>query len=103
MAKRTVTVCDICGVVLGPDACRIGPVVVGHSFDGHRNEEDTVSLDLCPEHYRRVSAAVDHVAGVDTHGTTRTFERAQAEAVIVLLVRLWGTVLQTIETAGGQA
>lgn len=100
MAKRTVTVCDICGAVL-EDPQVFGPFVVGHTFDGHRNEEDTASLELCPEHYRKIRAAVDVVSGVDAHGSTRNFKRDHAQAVIVLLVRRWGAVLQTIETAGG--
>jgi hypothetical protein len=102
MAKRTVTVCDICGAIL-EEPCLLGPVVVGSTNDGHRNEEDTAAVELCHEHYRKLRAAVDVVAGVDAHGTTRTFGRDQAEAVIVLLVRRWGAVLQTIETAGGKA
>lgn len=102
MAKRTVTVCDICGAIL-EEPCLLGPVVVGSTWDGHRNEEDTATVELCQEHHRRLRAAVDDVAGIHAHGTTRNFKRAQAEAVIVLLVRRWGAVLQTIETAGGQA
>ena len=100
MAKRTVTVCDICGAILGDDACRIGPVVVGHSFDGHRNDEDTATVDLCPEHYRAVASLVDSVTGRDAHDTTRLFNRAQAEAVVLLVVCRWGKLLKSIQDAG---
>lgn len=103
MATRTVTVCDICGTVLDMSQHMVMRSVVGSSYDGHRNEDDTALVDLCPEHFRAMRAAVDLVAGVHDHGARRIFNREQAEAVIVLLVQRWGNALATIPSVEGAA
>ncbi len=97
MATRTVTVCDICGAILeASQRMSTGQIVVGSSYDGHRSEDDVVMLDLCPKHHRELEAVVDTVAGVNSHGSQRVFDRDTARAVLVLAVWHWGHALASI-------
>ena len=102
MATCTVTVCDICGTVLDKTThMRMGPVIVGSTYDGHRNYDDRAQIDLCPQHFRIVDAMLSKVAGDNAHGTTRVFDRDMALAVIILIVRDFGQTLAvpTVEKA----
>jgi hypothetical protein len=42
------------------------------------------------------SAVVDTVAGVNSHGSQRVFDRDTARAVLVMAVRHWGHALASI-------
>lgn len=96
MATRTVTVCDICDRVLDVTQHMKMSSIVGSTYDGHRNEDDAVTIDLCPQHHRALEAVMDTVAGVNSHGTQRVFDRDTAKAVLVLAVRHWGHALASI-------
>ena len=52
MATRTVTVCDICDRVLDVTQHMKMSSIVGSSYDGHRNEDDAVTIDQCPQHHQ---------------------------------------------------
>ena len=65
-------------------------------LDKARNEDDAATIDLCPQHHRALEAVVDIVAGVNSHGSQRVFDRDTARAVLVLAVRHWGHALASI-------
>lgn len=83
MGIKEVTYCDGCGdtesVLTKFTEC------IGTQFDGHRNEDEVVSIHLCKSCASTINRLVGNISGSNMMDTTRFFKQNDVFKILLML------------------
>lgn len=85
MGTKEVKYCDVCNDQ--NDSFVHLQDVIGTSYDGHKNEEEVIYIDLCKRCYTKLSWLIQKINGTHNRNFSPYYDKHTVEKILYVLIK----------------